>query len=53
MNLEQLKYAGDDESIILTDIFELEAATDANGNLLYYNPENGSIFALDEDEEEN
>lgn len=52
MNLEQIKYAGDSEGIILTDIFELEAATDTDGNLLYYNLENGSIFSLNEDEEE-
>jgi hypothetical protein len=49
MNLEQLKYA-DDDSILLTDIFEQEAATDASGNLLYYNSD-GTIYALDEDEE--
>ena len=51
MNLEQIKYGGDSDGIVLTDIFEQEAATDADGNILYYNLEDGSIFALDEDEQ--
>ena len=51
MNLEQIKYAGDSDGIVLTDIFEQEAVTDADGNILYYNLEDGSIFALDENEQ--